>query len=128
MKELTIREMRANMGRLDELVAAKAAVVQSLRLTGAGQTYRVVRRERGAYSVLVGEETQPRIKGRDCTPERSIALSAEAIAALGTDGPPAQDISLAIRRELEQIAYLGAAGCQPSVWLFSGHENLYFNF
>jgi hypothetical protein len=98
---------------------AKAAVVQSLQLAGGGQTYRLVRRERGAYSVLVGDEAQPRIKGQDCAPERSIALSAEAIAALGTDGPRAQDISLAIRRELEQIAYLGPLRRPPErdyVW------------
>lgn len=31
MKELTIREMRANMGRLDELVAAEGELVISPR-------------------------------------------------------------------------------------------------
>ncbi|WP_200248875.1 AAA family ATPase [Lamprobacter modestohalophilus] len=99
--------------------SAKAAVVQSLRLTSAAQTYRVVRRERGAYSVLMGDETQPRAKGRACSPERSIALSADAIAALGLDGTLAEDISLSIRRELEQIAYLGPLRRPPQrdyVW------------
>lgn len=81
--------------------SAKAAVVQSLRLTSEGQTYRVLRRERGAYSVLMGDETQPRAKGRACTPERSIALSVDAIAALDSNGSLAEDISLSIRRELE---------------------------
>ncbi len=99
--------------------SAKAAVVQSLRLASGDQTYRVVRRERGAYSVLLGDETQPRAKGRSCAPERSIALSADAIAALGQDGTLAEDISLAIRRELEQIAYLGPLRRPPQrdyVW------------
>ena len=84
-----------------------SVVVQSLRLHSQTRHLQVMRREKGAYSVLVGNETQPRLKGRHCAPERSIALSAEAIAALDTDGQWVEDLSLAVRRELEGISYLG---------------------
>lgn len=99
--------------------SARAPVVQRLRLSGAGSSFRLVRRERGAYSVFVDEESQPRERSRSCAPERSIALSAEAVAALGTEGGRAQDLSLAVRRELEGIAYLGPLRRPPQrdyVW------------
>jgi energy-coupling factor transporter ATP-binding protein EcfA2 len=99
--------------------SARAPVVQRLQLSGTSGRFRLVRRERGAYSVFVGEESQPRERSRSCAPERSIALSAEAIAALGTEGGLAQDLSLAVRRELEGIAYLGPLRRPPQrdyVW------------
>lgn len=84
-----------------------SVVVQALSLRTQARHLQVLRREKGAYAVRVGDEAQPRIKGRHCTPERSIALPAEAIAALGIDGQWVEDLSLAIRRELEGISYLG---------------------
>ena len=101
------------------MTSRKAAVIERCRLLGSEQTYRVVRREKGAYSVYVGDESQPRGKGRAYAPERSIALPAEAIQLLGIDGGYAQDLSLAIRRELESIAYLGPLRRSPErdyVW------------
>lgn len=96
-----------------------SVAVQLLRLKSAGLDLQVARREKGAFSLLVDEESQPRGKSRDFAPERSIALSPEAIVALGAEGPVAQDLSLAIRRELEGLRYLGPLRRKPErdyVW------------
>lgn len=93
--------------------SAGSVAVQSLALGTDARRFQVLRREKGAYSVMVDEETQPRLKGRHCAPERSIALSADAIAALDKDGQLAEDLSLAIRRELEGISYLGPLRRKP---------------
>lgn len=96
-----------------------AVAIQTLNLETVARRFRAVRRERGTYSLMVDEETQPRGKGRHMAPERSIALPADAIAVLGTDGQHVQDLSLAIRRELESIAYLGPLRRKPErdyVW------------
>jgi energy-coupling factor transporter ATP-binding protein EcfA2 len=87
--------------------ASGGTVVQSLRMGQHGRQLQVLRREHGTYSVIIGDEAQPRIKGRHCAPLRSIALPAEAIAALGEDGSWVEDLGLAVRRELEGIHYLG---------------------
>jgi len=81
--------------------------------------FRAIRREKGAYSVLVDDESQPRGKGRQLAPERSVSLSAEAIVMLGQDGQLLEDLSLSIRRELEKIVYLGPLRRKPErdyVW------------
>lgn len=88
-------------------------------MSGDNKTYRVHRRERGAYSLFLNDESQARGKSRTYAPERSIALPAEAIQLLELDGRQAEDISLAIRRELEGIAYLGPLRRKPErdyVW------------
>ncbi len=90
-----------------------AAVVQELEIGTGERRLRVVRREKGAFSLFVDDETQPRGKGRDFAPERSIALSPESLALLGEDAALAQDLSLAIRRELEGIRYLGPIRRRP---------------
>ncbi len=57
--------------------------------------------------------------GRTFEPERSVAFSADAVAALGIDGPSAQDIALALTRELQQMSYLGPLRMKPQrhyVW------------
>ncbi|WP_449424015.1 AAA family ATPase [Rhodanobacter lindaniclasticus] len=90
-----------------------AVVVQNLSLQTQGRQFRVVRREKGAFSIVMDEETQPRAKGRHFAPERSIALSADGIAALDKDGPLVEDLSLAIRRELEGVNYLGPLRRKP---------------
>jgi len=99
--------------------SSKAAVVQDMTLRSGEHAFRVVRRGRGAYSVFVDNEHQPRGKSRMYAPERSIALSADAVSLLATDGKRAEDISLAIRRQLEGIAYLGPLRRKPErdyVW------------
>lgn len=87
--------------------------VRQMSLSAEQAKFRALRRERGAYSLYVNDEEQPRGKSRSYTPERSIAFSAEAVAALGLDGAKVQDISLALRRELENIIYLGPLRCKP---------------
>ena len=83
-----------------------AAVTQECYLEGKNRSFRAVRRDKGAYSIYVGDEVQPREISRTFAPERSIAFPSEAIQVLGLDGDAAQDLSLTIRRELENIAYL----------------------
>lgn len=96
-----------------------AAVTQECCLEGKNRSFCAVRRDKGAYSIYVGDESQPREKSRAFAPERSIALPSEALQLLGQDGGYAQDLSLAIRRELENIAYLGPLRRKPErdyVW------------
>ena len=96
---------------------------QALQISTAHRTFHAIRRGRGAYSLMVDEEIQPRGQGRHFAPERSIAFPAEAIALLAqdgkSDGQVAEDLSLAIRRELESIIYLGPLRRKPErdyVW------------
>lgn len=93
--------------------ASGSVVVQHLSLGTAERRFTAVRREKGAYSIYVDDEPQPRCKGSDCAPERSVALSAAAIAALDLDGALAEDLSLSLRRELEDIRYLGPLRRKP---------------
>lgn len=96
-----------------------AVAIQELTLSTEARRFRAIRRDKGAYSLMVDDEAQPRGKGRHLAPERSIALPAEAIALLGADGAHLQDLSLAIRRELEAIVYLGPLRRKPErdyVW------------
>lgn len=93
--------------------------IQEWQVSSNDRQFKSVRREKGAYSVMVDEESQPRDKGRHLSPERSVSLSAEAIAMLGQDGAVLEDLSLSIRRELEDIVYLGPLRRKPErdyVW------------
>lgn len=77
----------------------------------------IQRRAKGAYSLELNKKligTSP-----DFAPERSIALPAAALAALGEHAGKVEDMSLAIRRELEAISYLGPLRRKPErdyVW------------
>lgn len=90
-----------------------SVTTQELRLESDDRMFRAVRREKGAFSIFVDEEQQPRVKGRNYSPERSISFSADAIAELDKDGQLVEDISLSVRRELESIAYLGPLRRKP---------------
>lgn len=93
--------------------------IQDWEVGTDARRFRALRREKGAYSVLVDEEAQPRDKGRHLSPERSVSLSAQAITMLGQDGSLLEDLSLSIRRELENIVYLGPLRRKPErdyVW------------
>lgn len=90
-----------------------SVAIQTLDLQTAGRRFRAIRRDKGAFSIVVDDELQPRFKGRNYAPERSIAFSADAIADLNQDGPVVEDLSLAIRRELEAISYLGPLRRKP---------------
>lgn len=99
--------------------SAGGVAIQEWRVSTNEQLFKSIRREKGAYSLTVDEETQPRAKGRHICPERSVSLSAEAIVALGQDGAVLEDLSLSIRRELENIIYLGPLRRKPErdyVW------------
>lgn len=101
------------------MTSAGAAAIQEMVLRSSNSSFRAVRRDKGAYSIIVGEESQARGKSRTYAPERSIALPAEAIQLLSLEGGTAEDISLAIRRELEGISYLGPLRKKPErdyVW------------
>lgn len=56
-------------------------MVQDLRMATDGFRLGVLRRDKGAFSLLVNDDSQPRAKGRDYAPERSIALPPPAIVA-----------------------------------------------
>lgn len=90
-----------------------SVAIQSLSLRTDERLFRAIRREKGAFSIVVDEEATPRLKGRNYAPERSIAFSADAIASLDKDGQLVEDLSLAIRRELEKIIYLGPLRRKP---------------
>lgn len=99
--------------------SAGGVAIQDWLVKMNGRQFRSVRREKGAYSIMVDEESQPREKGRHLSPERSVSLSAEAIAMLGQDGSILEDLSLSIRRELESTVYLGPLRRKPErdyVW------------
>lgn len=93
--------------------SAGSVVVQTLVLRAEGRQFKAIRREKGAFSIFIDDEQSPRAKGRGYTPERSIAFSADAIAILDKDGQIVEDLSLAIRRELERIIYLGPLRRKP---------------
>jgi ABC-type cobalamin/Fe3+-siderophores transport system ATPase subunit len=101
-----------------------SVVVQALSLKTEQKSFKATRRDKGAFSIQVDEAVEvPGAKGRHFAPERSIALSADTIALLGQegsqDGQVAEDLSLAIRRELIGISYLGPLRRKPErdyVW------------
>ena len=96
-----------------------AVAIKVLKLTTGERYFEAERQGKGAYSIRVDKETQARLTGRDCAPERSIAFPAGVTTELGEDGEYLQDLSLAIRRELEAIVYLGPLRRKPErdyVW------------
>lgn len=111
-------EARIKAGAFDAVygqTANGAVVIQQLRLSAQpdGPSFRVQRREKGAFAIYVDSEATTRGKSRDYAPERSIAFASKAVTLLGEDGSVVQDISLAIRRELESLVYLGPLRQKP---------------
>lgn len=107
---------RINSGKFDcayGQTSSGSVVIQTLELRTDARRFRAIRRDKGAFSIMVDEEAQPRFNGRNYAPERSVAFSADAIADLNQDGPVVEDLSLAIRRELEAISYLGPLRRKP---------------
>lgn len=99
--------------------AGDSTVIRKMVLTTGEHRFQAIRREKENYAIFVNDEPRPRAKGCHLAPERSIAFPAEAIAALGKEGALAEDLSLAIRRELENISYLGPLRRKPErdyVW------------
>lgn len=120
------KDERINSGQFRAVygqAGSGAVAIQSMQLTTSVKdqdfSYRAERRDKGAYSLFVNQESQSRGAKRDFAPERSIALSAHAIQTLGTDGALMEDLSLAVRRELEGLIYLGPLRRKPErdyVW------------
>jgi predicted ATPase len=111
-------EERITAGAFDAVygqTANGAVVTQLLRLSDQtdGRSFRVQRRDKGAFAVYVDSEATTRGKSRDYAPERSIAFASKAVTLLGEDGSMVQDISLAIRSELEGLVYLGPLRQKP---------------
>ena len=67
-----------------------AVAIQELTLSTVARRFRAIRRDKGAYSLMVDDEAQPRAKGRLLAPERSIALPAEAIAYVWNKSKPGE--------------------------------------
>lgn len=115
-------QSRVNNGRFScsyRQTAAGAPIIQELALSTTGHRFRTVRKEKENYAIFLDDETRSRAKNRNLVPERSIALPAEAIVILGSNGARAEDISLSIRRKLENICYLGPFRRKPErdyVW------------
>lgn len=93
--------------------AAGSVAIQTLDLHTAGRHFQALRRDKGAYALRVDGAAHARAKGVQYAPERSVAFSADAIAVLDQDGPVVEDLSLAIRHELEGISYLGPLRRRP---------------
>ena len=109
-------DSRVKAGSLEAIygkTSTGSVAVQQMKLSTGAREFRAVRRERGAFSIFVDDEGQPRFKGRNYAPERSISFSADAIAELDQDGALVEDLSLSIRRELEGISYLGPLRRKP---------------
>jgi len=109
-------DSRVKTGSLETFygkTSSGSVAVQQMKLNTGVREFRAVRRDRGAFSIFVDDEAQPRFKGRNYAPERSISFSADAIAELDQDGALAEDLSLSIRRELEGISYLGPLRRKP---------------
>ncbi|ABI60194.1 AAA family ATPase [Nitrosomonas eutropha] len=115
-------QSRVNEGRFScsyRQTAVGAAAIQELALSTGAHRFRAVRKEKENYAIFIADETRPCAKDKNLAPERSIALPAEAIATLGSNGAIAEDLSLVIRRELENICYLGPFRRKPErdyVW------------
>ena len=112
-------QFRAKYGQ----VTSGAVAIQSMELkTSIDEqefSYRAERNNTGAYDLFVNQKRKSLRPRRDFVPERSIALSAYAIQTLGKDGPRIEDLSLAVRRELEGLIYLGPLRRKPErdyVW------------
>ena len=98
-------------------VAQQTLLLQ--RLTEHVKTYGVKRGEGGAYKIHRDDATEIIQSSKEFAPERSIALPAPALFWLKEDADEVQDISFAIRQELQELVYLGPLRRRPErdyVW------------
>jgi predicted ATPase len=102
--------------------------VGQLKLTHGEKTFGAVRQAKGGYRLEAPGYAPAKVAGRDDAkrtyqPERAIAFSAEAVAALGPAGTEVQDLSLRLRQAITSIAYLGPLRGYPErTYLWSGVE------
>ena len=112
------RKERVNSGHFSaryRQTSAGAAIIQKLRLKSSegSHGFRIERQDKGAFSIFMDPDKKPLGKSKDYTPERSISFSRPAISLLEDKGNLAEDISLAIDRELRALTYLGPLRRQP---------------
>ena len=86
-------------------------MVKSLRYALGTQTFEAERGPRGGY--LVTTEGRSLDRSRKYEPERSVAFSAAAVAALGLEGGKVQDLALQMVEALKEIVYLGPLRERP---------------
>lgn len=90
--------------------------VKRLQYSTGGKSYVAERQRRGGYlihSETGSEWTSTLPARRPYEPERSVAFSAAAVAALGLDGGEVQDLSLELVQSLKEIVYLGPLRERP---------------
>ncbi len=110
------------------LKAGRSLSLAALKLTEGDAIFAATRQIRGGYLLTAPGYTPPHGAGRDVAkrmyqPERAIGFSAEAVAALGTAGSQAQDLSLRLRQAITRIAYLGPLRGHPQrTYLWNGVE------
>jgi predicted ATPase len=90
-------------------------VIQQLVLGDGAGRFAATRQGQAGYSLegpgpAASLPTEPQRRFR---PERAVAFSADAVAALGPQGPVVQDLSLQLRHQVERIAYLGPLRQKP---------------
>jgi len=98
-------------------------VVNKLMYTSGDKTFRTYRQKRGSYRLTNPNSRDSDITGgmagfdfgakRTYEPERSVAFSAAAVAALGLEGPKVQDLTLQMVDALKGIIYLGPLRERP---------------
>jgi predicted ATPase len=95
-------------------------VVKELMYTSGDHTFKAERGHKGGYLLTkvnsVSEMTtgeQRRLSSKKYEPERSVAFSADAVAALGLEGGKVQDLALQMLKELNEIIYLGPLRERP---------------
>jgi hypothetical protein len=93
-------------------------VVKSLIYASGDRVFKAERGPRGGYSLTTADSPGPTEQARPLTskryePERSVAFSAEAVAALKLDGAEVQDLALEMFGALKGIVYLGPLRERP---------------
>ncbi len=105
-----------------------APVVKRLELSGDGVTYSVTQQSQGGYRIEApGYDARQADGGIDARrsfqPERSLAFSQDALAAVGARAAAIQDLSLRLRKAIDAVAYLGPLREPPErTYLWSGVE------
>ncbi len=102
--------------------------VARLALRQGDRVFTATRQSKGGY-LLEAPGYAPGMLGgrrdakRTYQPERAVAFSAEAVAALGPAGTEAQDLSLRLRQAVTELSYLGPLrGFPERTYLWNGAE------
>lgn len=95
-------------------------LVKTLMYESGERSFKVERGSKGVYQLTTADSNagkptvEPkRLIARNYEPERSVAFSAAAVAALGLEGGKVQDLSLQLVKELNEIIYLGPLRERP---------------